>query len=201
MYSLTTPPGPIPTTIQIRNSPAVDKFTIFEPPPIRKFDPNFNADTETYEGTPALPRPHPVEEGPAARARHDHFRAALPDLQRHILHPAAHAHGQRRFEHRWRRRQPRRSPFPPATSKRSRTAPKRLAPPLLLPQPPRQRTRAASALSSLLAFGFGLAAIFTPCVFPMIPITMSYFVGTARRTSARRSLSASASSFSSAVWV
>ena len=26
------------------------------------------------------------------------------------------------------------------------------------------------------AFGFGLLAIFTPCVFPMIPITMSYFV-------------------------
>jgi thiol:disulfide interchange protein DsbD len=28
----------------------------------------------------------------------------------------------------------------------------------------------------LLAFGFGLASIFTPCVFPMIPITMSYFM-------------------------
>ena len=28
----------------------------------------------------------------------------------------------------------------------------------------------------LVAFGFGLAAIFTPCVFPMIPITMSYFL-------------------------
>ncbi len=28
----------------------------------------------------------------------------------------------------------------------------------------------------LIAFGFGLASIFTPCVFPMIPITMSYFL-------------------------
>ena len=28
----------------------------------------------------------------------------------------------------------------------------------------------------LVAFGFGLASIFTPCVFPMIPITMSYFL-------------------------
>jgi UDP-N-acetylmuramate--alanine ligase len=28
----------------------------------------------------------------------------------------------------------------------------------------------------LLAFGFGLAAIFTPCVFPMIPITVSFFI-------------------------
>ncbi|HBY62709.1 MAG TPA: thiol:disulfide interchange protein, partial [Solibacterales bacterium] len=28
----------------------------------------------------------------------------------------------------------------------------------------------------LVAFGAGLAAIFTPCVFPMIPITMSFFL-------------------------
>jgi thiol:disulfide interchange protein DsbD len=37
------------------------------------------------------------------------------------------------------------------------------------------------------AFGFGLLAIFTPCVFPMIPITMSYFVST-RSGSKRASL-------------
>jgi len=36
MYSLTTPPGPIPTTIATDSSPSVDKVTIFEPPPIRK---------------------------------------------------------------------------------------------------------------------------------------------------------------------
>src|SRR6185436_17416446 len=29
---------------------------------------------------------------------------------------------------------------------------------------------------ALTAFGFGLAAIFTPCVFPMIPITVSFFL-------------------------
>jgi len=29
----------------------------------------------------------------------------------------------------------------------------------------------------LLAFGFGLAALFTPCVFPMIPLTISFFTG------------------------
>src|ERR1700744_6475656 len=54
MYSLTTPPGPIPTTIEADPDGAagvIDKFTIFEPPPVRRFDPNFNADTETYEGT------------------------------------------------------------------------------------------------------------------------------------------------------
>jgi thiol:disulfide interchange protein DsbD len=30
---------------------------------------------------------------------------------------------------------------------------------------------------ALLAFGFGVAALFTPCVFPMIPLTISFFVG------------------------
>ena len=29
----------------------------------------------------------------------------------------------------------------------------------------------------LTAFGLGLAAVFTPCVFPMIPITVSFFMG------------------------
>ena len=29
----------------------------------------------------------------------------------------------------------------------------------------------------LIAFGLGLAAVFTPCVFPMIPFTLSYFIG------------------------
>ncbi|HEY2018324.1 MAG TPA: cytochrome c biogenesis protein CcdA, partial [Bryobacteraceae bacterium] len=36
----------------------------------------------------------------------------------------------------------------------------------------------------LVAFGFGLASIFTPCVFPMIPITMSYFLN--RQAGSRR---------------
>ncbi len=31
---------------------------------------------------------------------------------------------------------------------------------------------------AIVAFGLGLLAIFTPCVFPMIPITMSYFIST-----------------------
>jgi thiol:disulfide interchange protein DsbD len=37
----------------------------------------------------------------------------------------------------------------------------------------------------LVAFGFGLAAIFTPCVFPMIPITMSFFLNQENSTRGR----------------
>src|SRR5687767_3935409 len=32
------------------------------------------------------------------------------------------------------------------------------------------------------AFGFGLASVFTPCVFPMIPITMSFFLNRPQAT-------------------
>ena len=35
---------------QTTRGDAVAKVTFFEPPPVRKFDPNFQADTETYEG-------------------------------------------------------------------------------------------------------------------------------------------------------
>jgi thiol:disulfide interchange protein DsbD len=49
------------------------------------------------------------------------------------------------------------------------------------PQSPPQQGLAAFLL---VAFGFGLASIFTPCVFPMIPITMSYFLN--RQSGGRR---------------
>ena len=38
----------------------------------------------------------------------------------------------------------------------------------------------------LVAFGFGLATIFTPCVFPMIPITMSFFLNQPQSTRAQQ---------------
>ncbi len=42
--------------------------------------------------------------------------------------------------------------------------------------PASQATDQGWAAFLAVAFGFGLASIFTPCVFPMIPITMSYFL-------------------------
>jgi thiol:disulfide interchange protein DsbD len=50
----------------------------------------------------------------------------------------------------------------------------------LTPAPTTSTAKGAPAEGLLgflaVAFGFGLASIFTPCVFPMIPITMSYFL-------------------------
>src|SRR5713226_8416553 len=50
LYSLTTPKGgPIPTTAGLADNPAVESLKLFQPKPVRKLDPNFNLDTETFQ--------------------------------------------------------------------------------------------------------------------------------------------------------
>ena len=50
LYSLTTPAGgPIRTTAELAENPAIARATFYQPPPVRKLDPNFKIDTETFE--------------------------------------------------------------------------------------------------------------------------------------------------------
>ncbi|HSW49194.1 MAG TPA: protein-disulfide reductase DsbD domain-containing protein, partial [Bryobacteraceae bacterium] len=49
LYSLSTPKGPIPTTVRLADTPAVAGYATYQPKPVVKFDPNFNLDTETFE--------------------------------------------------------------------------------------------------------------------------------------------------------
>ena len=52
LYSPTTPAGgPIITKIALAPSPALSAARIYRPEPVRKLDPNFNIDTETYTGS------------------------------------------------------------------------------------------------------------------------------------------------------
>jgi thiol:disulfide interchange protein DsbD len=53
-------------------------------------------------------------------------------------------------------------------------------------QPPAAPGSEGLAQFLLVAFGFGLATIFTPCVFPMIPITMSFFLNQPQSTRANQ---------------
>jgi thiol:disulfide interchange protein DsbD len=167
MYSLTTPPGPIPTSIKTINSPAVDRVTIFQPPPIRKFDPNFNADTETYEGTQT-------------------FLAKI-ELKKDLPAGAITIGFEPRYQ-----TCSGTSCIPPRTRQIEANLTIAASAPAAMITIPAGYAEAKSRLVAqgqaavqsddlipflALAFGFGLAAIFTPCVFPMIPITMSYFVG------------------------
>ncbi len=166
LYSLSTPPGPIPTTIKALEG-AVEKLTIYEPKPVRKFDLNFNADTETFEG-------------------HQTFYAKL-ELKKDLTAGALTVTLEPRYQ-----TCSGTSCIPPRTRQLAvnltvaASAPAQPAVPSgvtkVKPRTGVPANTSAPAESDLipflgLAFGFGLAAVFTPCVFPMIPITMSYFVG------------------------
>src|ERR1039457_6612305 len=49
LYSMSTAAA-TPTTILLADNPVVQRYRVLQPPPKRSFDPNFNSDTETYEG-------------------------------------------------------------------------------------------------------------------------------------------------------
>ena len=162
LYSITTPPGPIPTTIRLADNPAVTSLVVYQPKPERKFDPNFNADTETYtEKVTFLLRIKLAQSASGdvdlvAKPRYQVCSATqcIPPVTKEIPAKFSVAAG---------------------ASAAALSIPAGYA---------EARAGAATATepdTSLLAFlgvafGFGLASIFTPCVFPMIPITMSFFL-------------------------
>ncbi len=186
VYSLTTPPGgPIPTTAALADNPAVESFKIYQPKPERKFDPNFQIDTETFADQAVLlidvelkkdAPPGPVELTGQVRYQCCNDRVCLPPKRKSAsamitIDPAAKQAtiaipaGYTEVK-------------PPSVDAPASTA--------TAPAPVTSPTSAPSdglSLFLLTAFAGGLASIFTPCVFPMIPFTVSYFVN---RQSTRR---------------
>ncbi len=178
MYSMTQPPpgptgGPLPAVIKLADNPAIESFRLFEPPPVHTYDPNFQMDTESYSGNAvflilakiaASAPAGPLDIAAQMRYQLCNDRECLPP---------------RRVE---------------ATTKVTVAAGAAAAPEIpsgflevvngkaLGAAPPAAPASAGSASATglgsflLVAFGFGLAAIFTPCVFPMIPITVSFFL-------------------------
>jgi thiol:disulfide interchange protein len=185
MYSLTTPKpgpngGPIATTIRLAETPAISKVRLLQPSPKRKFDPNFEIETETYEGNisfyfdiqlaPDAP-PGPLELSAQLRYQLCTEKECLPP--RKVTAAATVT-------------------VDPAAPPTAASLPAGLtefggAAPASAPSAPPVQSGAPEGLGSflLVAFGFGLAAIFTPCVFPMIPITMSFFLNQGSATRGR----------------
>jgi thiol:disulfide interchange protein DsbD len=179
MYSLTTPKpgpngGPIATTIKLAESPAVTSFHLFQPAPKRQFDPNFGIDTETYEGEITFFLAARIaDSAPAgeteltAQLRYQLCteKECLPpkrvtaSAKVEIAAGAAAAAFQ----------------VPAGYTEFKAAAP---APAAATPKPASAAGEGAQDLWTflLVAFGVGIASIFTPCVFPMIPITMSFFL-------------------------
>jgi len=183
MYSVTTPKpgptgGPTQTTIQLADSPAVAAQQLYYPASDRKYDSNFQIETETYEKSAkfylkanldAHAAPGPLEVTAQMRYQLCDDKQCLPPKKvtatatltvdpsapkSALLVPAG-----------W-------TPF----QKDAAAAVASAAAPAKAPQNGSSQQNQGLGAFLLLAFGFGLAAIFTPCVFPMIPITMSFFL-------------------------
>jgi thiol:disulfide interchange protein DsbD len=152
LYSASSPAG-IPTSFQVGSA----SVRVFQPKPVRAFDQNFGTDTETFEHNAVFL----VEATGATLPAEVKIRyQTCTDTQ---CVPS-------RF-----------------TGTVAGPAP---STPIVIPAgyseakaPAAGNTvsttnTAEQGLGAFLAvaFGFGLASIFTPCVFPMIPITMSYFL-------------------------
>jgi thiol:disulfide interchange protein DsbD len=185
LYSLTTPKGgPIRTTASLAENPAIESTKLYQPKPERKFDKNFGIDTETFEKEIVFLVEAQVKKdapaGPAdllAQVRYQTCSSTmcLPPKKKTAaftltVDPSA---------------PPIAALVVPAgysevgSSQLSASAPG---------SPPADAAKTAQAAPIspsgvqglpaflLTAFGLGLASIFTPCVFPMIPITVSFFL-------------------------
>ncbi|HWQ56773.1 MAG TPA: cytochrome c biogenesis protein CcdA [Bryobacteraceae bacterium] len=175
LYSGTTA-GAIPLTIKPAEG-VVEGVRLFQAPPKRAFDPNFNLETETYEGAAVFWLQAKLKSDAAAGAAELKLNLRYQTCDDKVCIPG------------------RATLTAPLTVDPAKTA--------AIPVVPAGFTEAAAPSSGtpvsrtppapssqdigaflLIAFGFGLAAIFTPCVFPMIPITVSFFLN--RQSGTRR---------------
>ena len=179
LYSPSTPPGgPIITTIRLLQNPAIASYKVYRPQPVRKLDPNFQIDTETYSGAALFIIEADTirsANGPSRLEAKVRYQACsdvkcLPPVSKTVnatvqIAPGASPHS-----------------FIMPSGYAPVSAPNAAPALASANQPaPSPANFAASPSQDLLpflltAFGFGLAALFTPCVFPMIPITVSFFL-------------------------
>jgi thiol:disulfide interchange protein DsbD len=170
MYSMSTA-GAIPTTVVLAPNPVVEGYRVLQSPPKRTFDPNFNEETETYSGEAAFlvdielkkdAATGPAEISATARYQTCNDKVCIPPVRRTStaqlsIDPAATAS----------------AAAIPAGYAEGKPPARGAAASVPAPAAAQQQDWGPFLL---VAFGFGLASIFTPCVFPMIPITMSYFL-------------------------
>jgi thiol:disulfide interchange protein len=171
LYSLTIPKNLLPTKITLTDNPAVDSYTVYQPAGVRAMDPNFKEVVETYSNQAEFWIPATLTKdakGPVELTASVRYRAC-DDKQ--CLNPktktaafkltaAAFAPDIEEFK------------IPAGYIEVKPGVP----PPVASAPAPSQSSQQGLAAFALTAFGFGLAAIFTPCVFPMIPITVSFFL-------------------------
>ncbi|HTB19747.1 MAG TPA: cytochrome c biogenesis protein CcdA [Bryobacteraceae bacterium] len=189
VYSMTTPPGgPNKTTAVIADNPAVAGFRIYQAKPVRKLDASFGIDTETFSDQYVLlfdielkkdAAAGPVDIAANVRYQSCNDTICLPPKKKSAtasLTIDASAKGAAIAIPTGYTLVP--TPVSGAAATSS-VQPATQTP----PTPPGAPVSGEFGLGFVLtAFAAGIAAIFTPCVFPMIPFTVSYFVNRQTRS-------------------
>ena len=184
LYAATTPKGkPIAFELEVTESPSIASWEAYQPEPVRQYDPLFEIESHWYEHEAVMwieleladsaSGEIPVEVKIRSSACDPKF--CLPPKRKTLtatltVDPGASASAPA-LPAGYEPMQLDPDPAPATTS---------TAAPSQAPEAPPSQSPADQGLFrfAAVAFGFGLLAIFTPCVFPMIPITMSYFVST-----------------------
>ena len=174
LYSLTIPKHLYPTKVTLTDNPAVESYRVYQPQPVRTMDPEFKEQIETYANVAELWIPATLKKdaaGPVELTASVRYRAC-DDKQcqnpktktaAYKLTAAASAPELAAFT------------APAGYTEVKPGAASEVVTAVNLPAAA-DTGRQGLAAFALTAFGFGLAAIFTPCVFPMIPITVSFFL-------------------------
>lgn len=184
LYAASSPAG-IPASFTLGPSTVVARTALSQSSPKQAFDPNFNSQTETFEGyarfdlmiatRPDAPAGTTMLEV-AARFQTCNDNTCVPGrwsgTAKLTIDPALRAGGIIIYS-------------PHAGTKAAgsiihlpyvMTEVKPLAPVSSSISRAQRGAEQSWSLFLLTAFGLGVASIFTPCCFPMIPITMSYFL-------------------------
>ena len=170
LYALAAPKPIIATSIGLAASPAIESVKIYQPRPHTSFDQNFGFDVATYEGEAVFllevqiagsAPTGPLELTANVRFQTCNNKMCLPPRRVAATAGVTLEPGVRAVA-------------PVVPQGYTLFDPSAPAPPV--PAQPATPSSQGLAVFMLVAFGIGLAALFTPCVFPMIPITVSYFL-------------------------
>lgn len=189
LYASTSPQGkPIALQFELADHPAIESWQAWQPTPDRQYDPNFDMESQWYEheavfwvelqlAADAAAGPATIE-GKVRYGACDAVQCLNPTRKSATATLSIAAGEAAAVPDRPDGYEPMKifaAPPPPAQTVSEAAAA------MQSPEPaggePAPIDRGFLQFAAV-AFGFGLLAVFTPCVFPMIPITMSYFVST-----------------------
>jgi thiol:disulfide interchange protein len=195
LYSATVAVRPIATRVTLEENPAVAEWKVYQPKPLLQFDPNSQQESELYEHEApflieAVLKPDAAAGSSELQAKVRYSacndRVCLPPKTKTAAATLTVANAAAGTA----------AAIPADYADVTTPAPAQSseavgAPPSAAPSPRNLSARPGDEglfQFAGVALGFGILAIFTPCVFPMIPITMSYFIST-QGDSPRASLS------------